>query len=115
VGKRLKDSLDLGLLGSYGRQAHYFESPSALKGDDIQKRLIRQHVLTKPSQQKNALNIIRSWDPQVTTKVIIFPILLSLIVSIVWSVVASTKFKADVQTSTQTGFTIGSYVVTAGI
>ncbi|RYN82910.1 hypothetical protein AA0120_g9525 [Alternaria tenuissima] len=114
VGKRLKDSLDLGLPGSYDRQAHYFETFSALKGDDIQKRLIRQHVLTKPSQQKNALNIIRSWDPQVTTRVIIFPILLSLIVSIVWSIVASTKFKADVQTSTQTGFTIGSYVVTAG-
>jgi hypothetical protein len=115
VGKRLKDSLDLGLPGSYDRQAHYFETFSALKGDDIQKRLIRQHVLTKPSQQKNALNIIRSWDPQVTTRVIIFPILLSLIVSIVWSIVASTKFKADVQTSTQTGFTIGSYVVTAGM
>jgi sensor domain CHASE-containing protein len=115
VGKRLKDSLDLGLLGSYGRQAHYFETPSGLEGDHIQKRLTRQQVLTKPGQQRHALNIIRSWDPQITSVVILFPIVLSLIVSIVWSVVASTTFKADVQTSTQTGFTIGSYVVTAGI
>ncbi|KAL1798215.1 hypothetical protein ACET3X_002252 [Alternaria dauci] len=115
VGKRLKESLDLGLLGSYGRQAHYFEKPSELTGDHIQKRLIRQQVLTTLGQQKNALNIIRSWDPQITTTVILFPIVLSLIISIVWSVVASAKFKADVQTSTQTGFTIGSYVVTAGI
>jgi hypothetical protein len=115
VGKRLKDSLDLGLLGSYGRQAHYFETPSGLEGNHIQKRLTRQEVLTTPGKQKNALNIIRSWDPQVTSTVILFPIVLSLIVSIVWSVVASTTFKADVQTSTQTGFTIGSYVVTAGM
>jgi hypothetical protein len=107
VGKRLKDPLDLGQDGPYSRQSHYFENPSAIKGDTIRSRLIDEGVLTPPGQQRHALNI--------TSIVILFPIVLSLIISIVWSVVASTKFKADVQTSTQTGFTIGSYVVTAGI
>lgn len=115
MGKRLKDPLDLGQDGPYSRQSHYFENPSAIKGDTIRSRLIDEGVLTPPGQQRHALNIISSWDPQVTSIVILFPIVLSLIISIVWSVVASTKFKADVQTSTQTGFTIGSYVVTAGI
>ena len=115
MGKRLKDPLDLGQDGPYSRQSHYFENPSAIKGDTIRSRLIDEGVLTPPGQQQHALNIISSWDPQVTSIVILFPIVLSLIISIVWSVVASTKFKADVQTSTQTGFTIGSYVVTAGI
>jgi hypothetical protein len=32
----------------------------------------------------------------------------------IWSVVASVCFKADVQAGIQTGLTIGSYVVTAG-
>ncbi|CAI9629977.1 unnamed protein product [Alternaria burnsii] len=114
AGKSLKDPLDLGQDGPYGRQSHYFEKPSEMGGNTIRSRLVSEGVLAPPGQQQHALNIIRSWDPQITSVVILFPIVLSLIVSIVWSVVASTMFKADVQTSTQTGFTIGSYVVTAG-
>ncbi|CAN9136303.1 unnamed protein product [Alternaria alternata] len=115
AGKRLKDPLDLGRYGPYGRQSHYFENPSELDGDTIKSRLAREEVLAPPGRQRHALNIVSSWDPQMTSIVILFPIVLSLIISIVWSVVASTTFKTDVQTSTQTGFTIGSYVVTAGI
>jgi len=38
-----------------------------------------------------------------------------LIFSIAWSIAAVREFGADVQTSAQTGFTIGSYIVTAGM
>ena len=65
-------------------------------------------------RQAKALNIVRDWDPRVTSITVIFPTALSLIISIVWSIVAAVHFKADVQASVQTGFTIGSYVVTAG-
>lgn len=61
-----------------------------------------------------ALNIVRSWDPYITSIIILLPIILSLCVSVTWSIVATLHFKADAQVSTQTGFTIGSYVVTAG-
>jgi hypothetical protein len=65
-------------------------------------------VLTQPSQQTHALNIVRTWDPNVATIMVLLPVALSLSVSVIWSVVVL------VQASTQTGFTIGGYVVTAG-
>jgi hypothetical protein len=71
-------------------------------------------VLTQPSQQTHALNIVRTWDPNVATIMVLLPVALSLSVSVIWSVVVLVCFKADVQASTQTGFTIGGYVVTAG-
>jgi hypothetical protein len=70
-------------------------------------------VLTQPGQQTHALNIVRTWDPYVANIMVLLPVALSLSVSVVWSVVASVIFKADVQACTQTGFTIGGYVVTA--
>ena len=73
-----------------------------------------QTNLLSSGTQARALNIVRDWDPHVTSIIIIFPTALSLIISIVWSIVAAVHFKADVQASVQTGFTIGSYVVTAG-
>lgn len=75
---------------------------------------MRDQVLTSAGRQTHALNIVRSWDPYVTSIIVLFPVVLSLSVSIVWSVVASVRFNADVQASTQTGFTIGAYIVTAG-
>jgi uncharacterized membrane protein YagU involved in acid resistance len=66
-------------------------------------------------QPTHALNIVQSWDPQVASIIVLFPVILSLCIAITWSVVASVYYKADVQASTQTGFTIGSYVVTAGM
>ena len=62
----------------------------------------------------HALNIVRGWDVHIISLIILFPIFISLWISIIWSVVASVHFKLDPQASTQTGFTIGSYVVTAG-
>ncbi|KAH6882541.1 hypothetical protein BKA58DRAFT_373493 [Alternaria rosae] len=123
AGNRVGLPLDLGRHGSYNRQIHYFKDASSMRGTAIRERLLTEGVLTICDHQINALfhgreamalNIVRDWDPRVTSIAIIFPTALSLIISIVWSIVAAVHFKADVQASVQTGFTIGSYVVTAG-
>jgi hypothetical protein len=114
VGDRFEGPLRLGRHGVYGRQIHYFENPSDLKGTSIRDRITTTGVLTISDQQTHALNIVRIWDAHITSIVVLLPVAISLSVSITWSVVASLHFKADVQASTQTGFTIGSYVVTAG-
>jgi uncharacterized membrane protein YagU involved in acid resistance len=101
--------------GPYGRQVYFFKYPSHIgKGTVIRERLVAEVVLGFPGQQSHALNIVRSWDPQVTTIIVLIPVGLSLLISILWSVVATRYFKQDAQSSTQTGFTIGSYVVTSG-
>lgn len=46
--------------------------------------------------------------------IVALPLTLSLLFAVAWTVVAVRVYHADVQTSVQTGFTIGSYVVTAG-
>jgi hypothetical protein len=116
VGKRVGPPLNLGRHGPYNRQIHYFKDPSELRGTEIRMHLMDNTigVLTEPDQQTHALNIVRTWDPYVATIMILLPVALSLSVSVIWSVVASVRYKADVQASTQTGFTIGGYVVTAG-
>jgi hypothetical protein len=96
-----------------------------LTGTDLRARLQREHVLVPfgyASQQQQqqqqlqcGLNIVRTWDPYATSVIVLIPVIFSLATSITWSVVAIVHYKADIQTSFQTGFTIGSYVVTAGM
>ncbi|KAF1831888.1 hypothetical protein BDW02DRAFT_555833 [Decorospora gaudefroyi] len=117
VGDRVGLPLALGRHGPYNRQIYYFNHPAGLIGNDLRTRLINDKVFFDPSSHDiptRALNIVRGWDPKITSWIVLFPVLLSICVSVTWSIVATTYFKADVQTSTQTGFTIGSYVVTAG-
>lgn len=114
VGDSIGVPLKLGRHGSYSRQIYYFKYTSDITGTAIRDRLSTEKVLTLRHQQTNALNIVRGWDPHVASLVVLFPIALSLSISIVWSAVAVASFKMDVQASVQTGFTIGSYVVTAG-
>lgn len=77
-------------------------------------RLINEGALTERTDRKHGLNIVRAWDPYITSAIVIIPVLFSFIISIAWALVASAYYKVDINTSTQTGFTIGSYVVTAG-
>ncbi|RMZ68438.1 pfs domain-containing [Pyrenophora seminiperda CCB06] len=114
VGDRHVPPLELGLHGPYSRHIHYFRDPSHIEGSAIKTRLVRERVLTVAGQHTCALNIVRSWDPYATSLIVLFPVAVSLGVSITWSVVANVHFGADAQASTQTGFTIGSYVITAG-
>ncbi|USP72889.1 uncharacterized protein yc1106_00163 [Curvularia clavata] len=115
VGTRVGLPLALGRYGPFSRLVHYFKDPSELAGrTEIMDRLVRKGVLTAPSQQTHGLNIVRSWDPYITSTIVIIPVLFSFFLSIVWALVSTIYYKADINTSTQTGFTIGSYVVTAG-
>ncbi|KAF2240301.1 hypothetical protein BU26DRAFT_238123 [Trematosphaeria pertusa] len=114
VGARVGPPLGLGRHGPFSRLVHYLKDPSKMSGTDLVQRLETEAVLTPPGQQTCALNIVRSWDPYITSTIILIPVVLSFIVSVLWSVIAAAYFKADVNASTQTAFTIGSYVVTAG-
>jgi hypothetical protein len=86
-----------------------------LTGTALRDRLLIAGVMTASGEPTHALNIVQSWDPSVASIIVLFPVVLSLCIAITWSVVASVHYKADVQVSMQTGFTIGSYVITAGM
>jgi hypothetical protein len=116
VGERASEPLALGRYGPYNRLIHRFREPAGLTGTALRDRLLTDKVMTASGQKPtHALNIVQSWDPQVASIIVLLPVVLSLCIAITWSVVASVVYKADVQASTQTGFTIGSYVVTAGM
>jgi hypothetical protein len=114
VGRRVDEPLELGRYGPYNRQVHYFRDQSNLTGTVLKAKLENKKVLTAAGQQELALNVVRTWNPQTVTVLVLIPFVSSLIISVSWSIVATRVFEADIQTSTQTAFTIGSYVVTAG-
>ncbi|KAI1171571.1 hypothetical protein F4777DRAFT_48217 [Nemania sp. FL0916] len=109
-----------GLCVNLGREMYYFDRYDKINdilGPDsrvITQYLIDECVITSPSQQqRRALNIVRAWNPQSVKTIGFVPVTLSFIISILWLIIATAVYGADVQTSAQTGFTIGSYVVTA--
>jgi hypothetical protein len=114
VGRRVGAPLALGNHGPYNRQIHHFKNPVGVEGDSLKTRLFENEALAAANTQKHALNIVRTWDPYVTSILVLFPVVLSLVISIVWSAIGSMWFGENVHTATQTGFTIGNYVVTAG-
>ncbi|RYP56496.1 hypothetical protein DL771_011815 [Monosporascus sp. 5C6A] len=63
---------------------------------------------------KMALNIVSMWNTDAASVVVAVPLLASLVVGVVWAVVAVAVYNADVNVSVQTGFTIASYVITTG-
>lgn len=72
-------------------------------------------VIQPPYRQTHGLNIVRSLDPYIAGTMVMIPMIFSLLISIIWAFVASAYYNTELNTSTQTGFTIGSYVVTAGM
>jgi fluoride ion exporter CrcB/FEX len=78
------------------------------------QNLIRRCALTGPTHQRTALNLVDTWNAGLTSNIIAVPFVGSFLISVIWPIVARRKYHADIQTSIQTGFTIGSYVVTAG-
>jgi hypothetical protein len=108
------EPLVLGRHGRYGQQIQMFKRPILANGSNVVDLLKQKGVLGPPSKQSHALNIARGWDPYITTILVLMPVVLSLVMSILWSIIATQRYHQDAQASTQTGFTIGSYVVTAG-
>ena len=108
-------SLQLGFYGSGTRSIFFFKKPERLEGTRIRDELIDSKVMAKLHQQESALNIVRTWDAYIISVIVLLPTGLSVLMSVIWSALAVLKYGADVQTSTQTAFTIASYMVTAGI
>ncbi len=69
---------------------------------------------SSPLDARRALNFVSTTHTSFAGIAVVLPFLLSLAVIVVWPVVATQKYRADVQMSLQTAFTVGSYVVTAG-
>lgn len=107
--------MELGRYKSDNRLIYYFRHPDELQGHEIVEKL-KQGGVIAPSghQHTQALNLVEKWNAGQASIIVLMPIVASLIFSIIWSVVAVAKFHADVQMSVQTGFTVGSYIVTAG-
>ncbi|KAF2679043.1 hypothetical protein K458DRAFT_315415 [Lentithecium fluviatile CBS 122367] len=114
VGPVTGPPLALGKHGPYGRQIYHFKDPSRAEGIKVGSRLLDEGVMMQSGAQECALNIVRSWDPYATTVIVLVPVGLSLVISVLWSALAIYYFKQEAQASTQAGFTIGGYVVTAG-
>ncbi|KAL4910993.1 hypothetical protein BDW74DRAFT_4635 [Aspergillus multicolor] len=105
------------MLGRYRtstQYTYYFRNPSLKEGDDVLSRLKNDGVVIVMGQQTMALNFVSSFDSGSASLVVLLPIVTSFLLSVFWPIVAVTRYQADVQTSVQTGFTVGSYVVTTG-
>jgi hypothetical protein len=115
MGDRIGKSLSLVRKGNHDSQDYYFKNPSLLRGTALRDRLLHEvsQVLNSDSLPQGALHIVRRWDPVTASIIGLLLVMISLGASIMWNVVAVNGFGADVQVSTQAGFTIGSNVVTA--
>jgi len=84
--------------------------------DELQaKKVLRlSEPSGSPPVQKRALNFVTGWDAKAASYIILSPTIFSILVSILWPVVAVGRFDADVQSSIQTGTAVASYIVTAG-
>ncbi|KAK1512119.1 hypothetical protein CTAM01_01049 [Colletotrichum tamarilloi] len=60
------------------------------------------------------LRFVVGWDTTLISVVVLLPTIVSIATVVAWPIVAVLKYEADVQTSVQTGATVGSYIVTAG-
>jgi hypothetical protein len=119
-------TLELGFHGSGKKLAYFFKNTSLLRGSQVVGKLAgaprpsstrgieEGGVIAKMSDHKYALNLVHTWDTYGISIVIMIPIVFRLFTTILWTVVAAKYYHADVNASAQTGFTIGSYVVTAG-
>ena len=97
------------------RQIHYLRNLCKLRGQKLAKTLVDEKVIIKPDEKEpRALNFVSTWHAACAFCAVISPTIIGTIVCITWPVVATRRFNAEIQASIQTGFAIGSYIVTAG-
>lgn len=116
VGKR-KFVLPLCVYGPEGRLIFYFKNPNELSEKhkfNLVEILKARLVLVTRGEDRNCLNFMRTYRSTYINTVFMVPFLGSLLIGIIWTVIAIRKYSQDVQVSAQTAFTIASYVVTAG-
>ncbi|KAI9886690.1 MAG: pyridoxine biosynthesis protein [Watsoniomyces obsoletus] len=61
-----------------------------------------------------ALKVVSTWNTEAGAAVVMLLFITSLVFSVTWSAVSAAAFHADVNASVQTGFTVGSFIITAG-
>jgi hypothetical protein len=71
---------------------------------------------TRPmiSEHGGALNLVSRWNTSTAGTIVALPVVFSVFVCVAWPIVAHKVYGADVQSSVQTGFGVGSYIVTTG-
>jgi len=58
--------------------------------------------------------MVSRWDTNAIATVAAIPLILSVLFCVLWSIISVSIYHADVNVSVQTGFAIGSYIITAG-
>jgi hypothetical protein len=123
--------LNLGRYNAESRLIHFFHHPTQLSGTTLVQRLVDDGVIAQRSvvsdsdtqkqgpnidkgKHKMALNFVTRWNTDEASVLVGLPVVLSLLIGIIWPIVASRVFGADVQLSTQTGFAVATYVITTG-
>lgn len=85
------------------------------EGDALVRDLIERGVITDSGNAKlYCLNFVSVWGSAAASFIVGLPVFFGLLCCIIWPIVAVCIYNADVQTSVQTGFAVGSFVVTAG-
>lgn len=111
VGEFVKN-LDLGRDGD-NHNIHLLSHPDGLQGNEIVQELVRQDVLGRMGVPRNkCLYVVNVWSSGAAAVIVGTPLLISMLCCVVWPAVAVRHYEADVQTSVQTGFGIGSFVIT---
>lgn len=112
VGERIR-TLNLGRTTS-NRQTYLLSHHEHLEGNNIVTALLDDGVIrVKDSAKTHCLNFTSTWSTEAIGSIVGTPLLLSILSCMVWPIVAVLKYGADVQTSVQTGVTIGGFIVTA--
>lgn len=85
------------------------------EGDALVRDLVERGVITDSGDAKlYCLNFVSVWGSAAAGFIVGLPVFFGLLCCVIWPIVAIRTYKADVQTSVQTAFAVGSFVVTAG-
>lgn len=99
------------------RNIRLLKDHDAVEGNVRVKDLVRKGVIKLRDEQDTAthcLNFVHIWSTDAAGFIVGIPLFISVgLFCIAWPIVAVRHFGADVQTSIQTGVSIGGFVVTA--
>ncbi|KAK2613494.1 hypothetical protein N8I77_000406 [Diaporthe amygdali] len=112
VGNRVS-MLDLGRAEG-NSNVHQLYHHEHLEGNVIARDLAEKGVITDKGDGKlYCLNFVSVWGSAAAGFIVGVPVFSGFLCCVIWPIVAVRKYNADVQTSVQTGFAVGSFIVTA--
>lgn len=105
--------MDLGRVGG-NRNVHLLYHRDHLEGDSRVRDLVEKGVITEQGNPKLfCLNFVSIWGHAAAGFIVGLPVFLGFLCCVIWPSVAVRVYGGDVQTSVQTGFAVGSFIVTA--